>query len=156
MVRVWIDGKNNVLADMGSRGEWKRCVTKHFTVPKLQTREVARLGCTRVSMLDRAISARRVYRRNSMLKPGSQHSPVSADILSGSGLKAAPQLRPAGVSSRPVSGSDADGRSGPVPTHSILGRERGVHVRGLPTVGSDADSWTSASRSPLTQIKAVT
>ena len=33
VVRVWIDGKNNVLADAGSRAPWEHAVAKHLPVP---------------------------------------------------------------------------------------------------------------------------
>ena len=33
VVRVWIDGKHNVLADVGSRSPWETSVVRHLPTP---------------------------------------------------------------------------------------------------------------------------
>ena len=37
--RLWIDGKNNVLADSGSRAPWEFVVAKHLPVPEQPIRD---------------------------------------------------------------------------------------------------------------------
>ena len=39
MVRIWIDGKHNVLADAGSRAPWEHAVSQHLPVPSKPIRD---------------------------------------------------------------------------------------------------------------------
>ena len=59
VVRVWIDGKNNVLADSGSRAPWHFAVARHLPVPDMPIRDVIRLFFAHPSVPDDAIYKRK-------------------------------------------------------------------------------------------------
>ena len=59
VVRVWIDGKNNVLADVGSRLSWEHAVAQFLPVPARPIRETIRLFFTSPAELAAEVETRR-------------------------------------------------------------------------------------------------
>ena len=59
VVRVWIDGKNNVLADVGSRLSWEHAVAQFLPVPARPIREMIRLFFTSPTELAAEVEIRR-------------------------------------------------------------------------------------------------
>ena len=58
VTRVWIDGKNNVLADVGSRLSWEHAVIQQLPVPNKPILEVIRLMFTDPKTLERETEER--------------------------------------------------------------------------------------------------
>ena len=59
VVRVWIDGKNNVLADVGSRLSWEHAVIQQLPVPDQPIRDTIKLFFTHPRELEKATLARK-------------------------------------------------------------------------------------------------
>ena len=58
VVRLWIDGKNNILADCGSRLPWHTSVSKHLPVPAGPIRDVIRLLFTHPHELEKLVQGK--------------------------------------------------------------------------------------------------
>ena len=84
VVRVWIDGKNNVLADVGSRLSWEHAVAQFLPVPARPIRETIRLFFTSPAELAAEVETRRKEMDQGpwvaphMIPPPSR---VSADVV---------------------------------------------------------------------------
>ena len=58
VVRIWIDGKLNVLADAGSRAPWETSVVKHTPIPDKPIRDTIRMFFTAPDELEKEVAAR--------------------------------------------------------------------------------------------------
>ena len=59
VVRIWIDGKNNILADAGSRASWENALVKHMPIPNQPILETIRLFFRHPNELEEAVEVRR-------------------------------------------------------------------------------------------------
>ena len=58
VVRVWIDGKHNVIADVGSRITWEGSLAKHLPVPEYPILDFIRRLFTHPSQVEQQVAQR--------------------------------------------------------------------------------------------------
>ena len=108
VVRVWIDGKNNVLADSGSRAPWHVAVAKHLPVPLQPMKDVIHMFFLTPSVLCEAIDARKremkapeLHPHPNLLDVPPAKSPVQPEAV------AAP-VRKSGADAVPIPAAEVD------------------------------------------------
>ena len=82
VVRVWIEGKTNALADAGSRAAWLSEVVRHLPVPDKPIRDTVRLLFTSPEEIRQHVSQRRTdMGEQPWIGAGSADVPIERQLM---------------------------------------------------------------------------
>ena len=88
IVRIWIRGEANILADAPSRAPWEAALAKHLPIPDLPVRELVRKMYQEPEALEDLVSQRR-----SVLTGEAEWTPLVHDEVRGPALRTSVRSR---------------------------------------------------------------